>query len=148
MLNDHVNENGKKINRYNQHKNSFVRAAHFFVHFFAFFCTTTTSNFLVTCFIEEMSHMFLLTFFFPCGSFLPRWLVEFLIFSLSFYVPTKFVSSDFYLLFWLFLCYPRPCHSNVTFDIDLRKDERTDGQVITKFSRVYRLPVSYPWCCS
>ena len=86
--------------------------------------------------------------FFPCGSFLPRWLLEFLIFSLSFFVPTKFVSFDFYLLFWLFLCYPRPCHSNVTFDIDLRKDERTDGQVITKFSRVYRLPVSYPWCCS
>lgn len=86
--------------------------------------------------------------FFPCGSFLPRWLLEFLIFSLSFFVPTKFVSFDFYLLFWLFLCYPRPCHSNVTFDIDLRKDERTDGHVITKFSRVYRLPFSYPWCCS
>lgn len=86
--------------------------------------------------------------FFPCGSFLPRWLLEFLIFSLSFFVPTKFVSFDFYLLFWLFLCYPRPCHSKVTFDIDLRKDERTDGHVITKFSRVYRLPFSYPWCCS
>ena len=86
--------------------------------------------------------------FFPCGSFLPRWLLEFFIFSLSFFVPTKFVSFDFYLLFWLFLCYPRPCHSNVTFDIDLRKDERTDGHVITKFSRVYRLPFSYPWCCS
>ena len=86
--------------------------------------------------------------FSPCGSFLPRWLLEFLIFSLSFFVPTKFVSFDFYLLFWLFLCYPRPCHSNVTFDIDLRKDERTDGHVITKFSRVYRLPFSYPWCCS
>ena len=86
--------------------------------------------------------------FFPCGSFLPRWLLEFLIFSLSFFVPTKFVSFDFYLLFWLFLCYPRPCHSNVTFDIDLRKDERTDGHVITKFSRVYRIPFSYPWCCS
>ena len=86
--------------------------------------------------------------FFPCRSFLPRWLLEFLIFSLSFFVPTKFVSFDFYLLFWLFLCYPRPCHSNVTFDIDLRKDERTDGHVITKFSRVYRLPFSYPWCCS
>ena len=86
--------------------------------------------------------------FFPCGSFLPRWLLEFLICSLSFFVPTKFVSFDFYLLFWLFLCYPRPCHSNVTFDIDLRKDERTDGHVITKFSRVYRLPFSYPWCCS
>ena len=86
--------------------------------------------------------------FFPCGSFLPRWLLEFLIFSLSFFVPTKFVSFDFYLLFWLVLCYPRPCHSNVTFDIDLRKDERTDGHVITKFSRVYRLPFSYPWCCS
>ena len=86
--------------------------------------------------------------FFPCGSFLPRWLLEFLIFSLSFFVPTKFVSFDFYLLFWLFLCYPRPCHSNVTFDIDLRKDERTDGHVITKFSRAYRLPFSYPWCCS
>ena len=86
--------------------------------------------------------------FFPCGSHLPRWLLEFLIFSLSFFVPTKFVSFDFYLLFWLFLCYPRPCHSNVTFDIDLRKDERTDGHVITKFSRVYRLPFSYPWCCS
>ena len=71
--------------------------------------------------------------FFPCGSFLPRWLLEFLIFSLSFFVPTKFVSFDFYLLFWLFLCYPRPCHSNVTFDIDLRKDERTDGHLITKF---------------
>ena len=86
--------------------------------------------------------------FFACGSFLPRWLLEFLIFSLSFFVPTKFVSFDFYLLFWLFLCYPRPCHSNVTFDIDLRKDERADGHVITKFSRVYRLPFSYPWCCS
>ena len=86
--------------------------------------------------------------FFPCGSFLSRWLLEFLIFSLSFFVPTKFVSFDFYLLFWLFLCYPRPCHSNVTFDIDLRKDERTDGHLITKFSRVYRLPFSYPWCCS
>lgn len=86
--------------------------------------------------------------FFPCGLFLSRWLLEFLIFSLSFFVPTKFVSFDFYLLFWLFLCYPRPCHSNVTFDIDLRKDERTDGHVITKFSRVYRLPFSYPWCCS
>ena len=86
--------------------------------------------------------------FFPCGSFLSRWLLEFLIFSLSFFVPTKFVSFDFYLLFWLFLCYPRPCHSNVTFDIDLRKDERTDGHVITKFSRVYRIPFSYPWCCS
>ena len=86
--------------------------------------------------------------FFPCGSFLPRWLLEFLIFSLSFFVPTKFVSFDFYLLFWLFLCYPRPCHSNVTFDIDLRKDESKDGHVITKFSRVYRLPFSYPWCCS
>ena len=86
--------------------------------------------------------------FFPCGSFLPRWLLEFLIFSLSFFVPTKFVSFDFYLLFWLFLCYPRPCHSNVTFDIDLRKDERTDGHVITEFSRVYRLPFSYPWCSS
>ena len=86
--------------------------------------------------------------FFPCGSFFPRWLLEFLIFSLSFFVPTKFVSFDFYLLFWLFLCYPRPCHSNVTFDIDLRKDESKDGHVITKFSRVYRLPFSYPWCCS
>ena len=86
--------------------------------------------------------------FFPCGSFFPRWLLEFLIFSLSFFVPTKFVSFDFYLLFWLFLCYPRPCHSNVTFDMDLRKDESKDVHVITKFSRVYRLPFSYPWCCS
>ena len=35
MLNGDGNENGIKINRSNQQKNKFARAAHFLVHFFA-----------------------------------------------------------------------------------------------------------------
>ena len=55
MLNGDDNENGFKTNRSNQQKKQIARAAHFFVFPLPLFCTTTTlfcttktSNFLVT----------------------------------------------------------------------------------------------------
>ena len=55
MLNGDDNENGFKTNRFNQQKEQIARAAYFFVFPLPLFCTTTTlfcttktSNFLVT----------------------------------------------------------------------------------------------------
>ena len=55
--------------------------------FYTFFCRCfaplkreTSRNFLVTRFMEEMSYVFLFTFFL-CRSFSPRWPLAFLIFS-------------------------------------------------------------------
>ena len=126
-------------------KNSFARAAHVFVHFFAF-CGRPQRETSKLRVLQRKCRICSCLPFFTADHFYLG--LVFLIFSLPFFIPTKFVSFAFYLLFWLFLCYPRPCQSNVTFDIDLRKDERTDGHVITEFSRVYMLPFSYPWCSS
>ena len=66
----------QKNNRSNQQKSNFARAAHFFCTFFcrcfAPLKRETSRNFLVTRFMEEMSYVFLFTFFFHCRSFSPR----------------------------------------------------------------------------
>ena len=51
------NKNNKKNNRFNKQNNNFARASPFFVHFFAInYCyTTTTWNFLVLRFMEDMN---------------------------------------------------------------------------------------------
>ena len=50
------NKNNKKNNRFNKQNNNFARASPFFVHFFAINCyTTTTWNFLVLRFMEDMN---------------------------------------------------------------------------------------------
>ena len=67
MLSGKGNENDEKTTiGLISKKNNFARASHFFVHFFAVVCTTTTWNFqklLVTRFMEEMSYLLLFTFF-------------------------------------------------------------------------------------
>ena len=57
----------KNSNRSNLQKSNFARAAHFFCTFlcrcFARLLRETSRNFLVTHFMEEMSHVFSVTFF-------------------------------------------------------------------------------------
>ena len=57
MLKSDGDKNGKKINRTGliSKNNNFVRAAHFFVHFFA--VVVATWNFLVTRFMKKMSYI-------------------------------------------------------------------------------------------
>ena len=50
--------------------------------FYAWLQRETSRNFLTTCFMEEMSHVFLFDFFFHCCLFSPWWPLAFLIFSL------------------------------------------------------------------
>ena len=88
-----------------------------------------------------------LPFFFTAAHFYFAGLHNFSFSHFPFFFQQNASPLLFYLSFWLILCYPRPCNSNVTFDIDLHVGERTDGHVITKFSSVYTLPFSYPWCC-
>ena len=84
MLSGEGNENCEKtiIGLISKKKN-FARAAHFFG---TFLCRCfarlreTSRNFLVTRFMEEMSYMFLFTFFHCCLFFL-RWVLAFRIFS-------------------------------------------------------------------
>ena len=57
----------KKISGSNKQKNNFERAAHFFVHFFAVFCTTTTRNFQKHP--SYTFYVFLSTFFFAAAHF-------------------------------------------------------------------------------
>ena len=67
MLNDDGNENGKKLIGLISTKTA-LHVQHTFLYIsLPFFCTTTTSNFLVTYFIDEMSYMFLLAFFSPAA---------------------------------------------------------------------------------
>ena len=89
----------KNNNRSNQQKNNFALAAHFFCTFlcrcFAWLQRETSRNFLVTCFMEEMSYVFSFTFFSLLLIFtLHWWPLAFLILSLplqNFHVvfPTK-----------------------------------------------------------
>ena len=147
MLNGDDNENGFKTNRSNQQKNKlhvqhtfssnqqkkkFARAARFFVFPLPLFCTTTTlfcttktSNFLVT-------HYFyggIVVCVYPIFCFLCSWHVRFyfsppLIFTLLaasishfltaalnfiVFLATKFVSLVFNNSLQLFLCYPHQC---------------------------------------
>ena len=96
----------KNNNRSNQQKNNFALAAHFFCTFlcrcFAWLQRETSRNFLVTCFMEEMSYVFSFTFFSLLLIFtLHWWPLAFLILSLplqNFHVvlPVKNVSFVFY----------------------------------------------------
>ena len=70
MLSSEGNEDGEKTTiRSNQQKRNFARAAHFFCIFlcrcFARLQHETSRNFVVTCFMEEMSNVFLFTLFSP-----------------------------------------------------------------------------------
>ena len=76
MLSGEGNENGEKTTCLISKKNNFARAAHFFCTFpcrcFARLQRESFRNFLATRFMEEMSYVFLFTFF-HCRSFSPRW---------------------------------------------------------------------------
>ena len=63
MLNGHDNQNGKK--KVYLAKNNFacLLSTPFFYISLLLFCMTTTWNFLVTRFMEEMSYVFLSAFF-------------------------------------------------------------------------------------
>ena len=69
MLSGKGNENGEKTigQTLKPKKNNFARAAHFFVHFFAVvlhdFNVKLPETRLVTLSLEEMSYVFLFTFF-------------------------------------------------------------------------------------
>ena len=76
MLSGEGNKNGaNNNNRSNQQKNNFASAAHFFFTFpcrcFARLRRENSGNFLVTRFMEEMSYVFLFTFFFTVAHFHP-----------------------------------------------------------------------------
>ena len=139
MLNGDGNENGIKINRSNQQKNKLHVQHTFFSnqqktilhvqHAFCLslpsfcktttlFCTTKTSNFLVTHYFYGGSN---------CRMCLPNILSPVIMFALKFSLPliftllvasishcrTKFVSFVFNDSLQLFLCYPRECkHQN------------------------------------
>ena len=49
------NENVQNNNRFSRQNNNFALASHFFVHFFAVFCTTTTKNCLILLFMEDVN---------------------------------------------------------------------------------------------
>ena len=68
------NNNNK---RFNQQKSNFARAAHFFC---TFLCRCLAQLQHVTRVIEEMSYVFLFTFFYHRRSFSPWWPLTFLIF--------------------------------------------------------------------
>ena len=92
-------------------KSNFARAATFFCTFlsrcFARVQRETSGNFLAKSFMEEMSYLFLVHyFFFRCRSYSPWWPLAFLSFSpplQNFYVvlPTKNAPFLFYLSLWL-----------------------------------------------
>ena len=63
MLSGEGNEKGEKKNRSNQQKRNFALSAHFLSRFLCRCFARLQRNFLVTCFIEEMSYVFLFTFF-------------------------------------------------------------------------------------
>ena len=98
----------QKDNRSNQQKSNFARAAHFFCTFFcrcfAPLKRETFRNFLVTRFMEEMSYVFLFTFFFIVAHFHPASISHFLTAATKWHVvpPTKNVFLVFSISFQLF----------------------------------------------
>ena len=60
-------ENGQKATGSDKQNNNFARASPFFVHFFAVVarCTTTTWNFLVSSFVEDVKTRQQFSFFSP-----------------------------------------------------------------------------------
>ena len=115
MLNGEGNEKGEekkqhqqKNNRSNQQKSNFARAAHFFCTFFcrcfAPLKRETSRNFLVTRFMEEMSYVFLFTFFFIVAHFHPASISHFLTAATKWHVvpPTKNVFLVFSISLQLF----------------------------------------------
>ena len=62
MLNGHDNENGKKGLFSKTQLCMFTKHTFFYISLLLF-CMTTTWNFLVTRFMEEMSYVFLSAFF-------------------------------------------------------------------------------------
>ena len=129
-LNGDGNENGIKINRSNQQKNKFARAARFFVFLCRCFAPLQrcfvrlkrqTSQ-LHIIFMEELSYV-LTQYFVSCVhvrfyfslplifTLLAASISHCLTAALNFHVflPTKFVSFVFNHSLQLFLCYPREC---------------------------------------
>ena len=115
MLSGEGNEKGEekkqqqqKNNRSNQQKSNFARAAHFFCTFFcrcfAPLKRETSRNFLVTRFMEEMSYVFLFTFFFIVAHFHPASISHFLTAATKWHVvpPTKNVFLVFSISLQLF----------------------------------------------
>ena len=85
MLGGESNENGEKTRIGLISRKATLHVQHtFFLYFFAVVLhdvqRETSRNFLVTRFLEEMSYVFLFTFF-HCRSFLPWWPPPFLSFS-------------------------------------------------------------------
>ena len=72
MLSGEGNEKGEKKNRSNQQKRNFALSAHFLSRFLCRCFARLQRNFLVTCFIEEMSYVFVFTFFFTAAHFHPN----------------------------------------------------------------------------
>ena len=65
MLKGDSKENGKKsIGLISKNKTTLQRGAHLFVHFFAIVLHDYNVTLPVTCFMEEMSYVFLSVFFF------------------------------------------------------------------------------------
>ena len=108
MLNGEGNEKGeeKKNNKKKtigliSKKSNFARAAHFFCTFFcrcfAPLKRETSRNFLVTRFMEEMSYVFLFTYFFIVAHFHPVSISHFLTAATKWHVvpPTKNVFLAF-----------------------------------------------------
>ena len=97
MLNGDGNESGKKTSRFNEKKNNnFVRAAHFFVHFFVVgLHDYNVKHLIYTSYVGNVVNaprMFFYfcscSLFFHCRSFSPGWPLAFLIFS-----PPIFIFS-------------------------------------------------------
>ena len=98
------NEDGQKIKsvglitppppiKKNLHVSTLFLCISFRCCFFARLQLETSRNFLVTHFMEEMSYVFLFTFFFHYRSFSPWWTLEFLIFSSA---AIKFPCFNFF----------------------------------------------------
>ena len=115
MLSGEGNEKGEekkqqqqKNNRSYQQKSNFARAAHFFCTFFcrcfAPLKLETSRNFLVTRFMEEMSYVFLFTFFFIVAHFHPVSISHFLTAATKWHVVprTKNVFLAFSISLQLF----------------------------------------------
>ena len=112
MLSGEGNEKGEKtaIGLISK-KSNFARAAHFFRTFlcrcFARLQHDTSGNFLVTLFLEEISYLFLFTFFITARSFSPSLPRAFLILITT---ATKFscCSSNKKCLLFFFISRSRP----------------------------------------
>ena len=115
MLNGEGNEKGEEKKNNNKKtigliskKSNFARAAHFFCTFFcrcfAPLKRETSRNFLVTRFMEEMSYVFLFTFFFIVAHFHPASISHFLTAATKWHVvpPTKNVFLVFSISLQLF----------------------------------------------